>query len=66
VIAVLAWAAAGVFALAVLGYCAWELRWRARRLDDDLAELRDLAMRAGTLRGELAAAQRRLARARQD
>jgi type VI protein secretion system component VasK len=64
VIGVLAWAAAAGFALLVLGFCAWELFWRARRLQGDLAEVRDMAVQAGTLRGELAAAQRRLASAR--
>jgi hypothetical protein len=64
-IAVIAWIAAAVLALAVLGYCAFELIWRARRLRGDLDRLAELAARAAGMRDELADAQRRLAAARQ-
>jgi hypothetical protein len=64
-IAVIAWIAAAVLALLVLGYCAFELTWRARRLRGDLDRLAELAARAAGMRDQLADAQRRLAAARQ-
>lgn len=65
VVAVIAWIAAAVFALAVLGFCAYELTWRARRLRGDMDRLADLAARAAGMRTELADAQQRLAAAKQ-
>jgi hypothetical protein len=64
-IALVAWICAAVFALAVLGFCAYELTWRTRRLRRDLDRLRELAARAEVLRADLADAQVRLAAARQ-
>jgi hypothetical protein len=65
VVAVVAWIAAAVFAAAVLGYCAYELTWRTRRLRRDADRLADLARRALGMRDELADAQRRLIAARE-
>ncbi len=38
-IAVIAWLAAVVVALVILGFCAYELVWKARRLRADLQAL---------------------------
>jgi hypothetical protein len=51
-----------VIAVAVLGYCAYEIAWRSRRLQRDLQQLRELGDGFATLQGELAAAQQRLPR----
>jgi hypothetical protein len=60
-IPVAAWAAAAVIALVVLGFCAYELAWKSKRLRADLRELHDLAGRAQLLRTDLAAVQERIA-----
>ena len=59
----LAWAAALVLALVVLGFCAYEIFWKAHRLRGDLDRLRALEGPARELQVGLAAAQVRLARA---
>ncbi len=64
-VAVVAWIAAAVFAAAVLGFCAYELTWKARRLRGDLDRLAELAARTAGLRTALTDAQRRLAAARE-
>lgn len=64
-VAVVAWIAAAVFAAAVLGFCAYELTWKARRLRGDLDRLAELAARAAEMRTALTDAQRRLAAARE-
>lgn len=64
-VAVVAWIAAAVFAAAVLGFCAYELTWKARRLRGDLDRLAELAARAAETRTALTDAQRRLAAARE-
>lgn len=60
-IPVAAWSAAAVIALVVLGFCAYELAWKSKRLRGDLRQLQDLAGRAQALRGDLAAVQERIA-----
>jgi hypothetical protein len=53
---VIGWLAIGgaaLFALIVLGFCVYEVLWRARRLQRDVSVLTDLAP-------ELTAVQRRL------
>jgi hypothetical protein len=60
-IPVAAWVAAAVIALVVLGFCAYELRWKSKRLRADLQQLQELAGRTQTLRIDLAAVQERLA-----
>jgi hypothetical protein len=65
VVAVVAWIAAAVFAAAVLGFCAYELTWKTRRLRGDLDRLAELGTRAAGLRTALTDAQRRLAAARE-
>ena len=57
-------AALGAFVVAVgvLGYCAYEIGWRSRRLQRDVQQLRELGDGFAKLQGELAAAQQRLPR----
>lgn len=59
-----AWIAAAVVAAVVLGYCAYEIIWKAKRLRSDLAELQALAGQAQELQQRLSDAQERLALAR--
>ena len=56
-----AWIGAGVLALLVLGFCAYELSWKARRLRREGARMQALGERAQTLQGEIAALQQRAA-----
>jgi outer membrane murein-binding lipoprotein Lpp len=57
-----AWAAAVVLAALVLGFCAYEITWKADRLRADLRKLQADADRLLELRGALAASQERAAR----
>jgi hypothetical protein len=56
-----AWAGAALLALVLLGFCAYELTWKAKRLRTDLARLQGLAADAQELRGRLEATKRRIA-----
>jgi hypothetical protein len=56
-----AWGLAVVVALVVLGFCGYEIFWKAQRLRRDLARLQDLNGRLDALRTDLAAVQRRVA-----
>jgi hypothetical protein len=58
---IVAWIAVVVFALVILGYCGYELAWKARRLQRDLAGLADLGRRAEDLNAQAATLQQRLA-----
>jgi hypothetical protein len=60
-IPIVAWIAAAVVALVVLGYCAWDLIGKARRLSRDLTRLQGLNDQAQDLRTRLAESQERLA-----
>jgi outer membrane murein-binding lipoprotein Lpp len=60
-IAIAAWGAAAVVALVVLGFCAYEILWKTKRLQGDLRTLDALADQLTELRGQLAAAQERVA-----
>ena len=62
-IALIAWLAALGFAVVVLAFCGYEVVWKARRLQRDLATLQTVTTRLQGVQAELAAAQRRLARA---
>ncbi len=61
-IPLVAWLAAVLIAAAVLGFCAYEIIWRARRLRGALQILQGLGHELSQLQSEAAAAQRRLAR----
>lgn len=55
------WSAAAVVALVVLGYCAYEIIWKAKRLQRDVCELTEAGEQLQTLRGQLVEVQQRLA-----
>jgi hypothetical protein len=60
---IIAWIAAVVLAAVVFAFCGYELWWKARRLQGDLARLNALNERVAELQAELAAAQVRIATA---
>jgi len=57
-----AWLAAIVVAGVLLGFCGYEITWRARRLHADLRQLQDLGETLARLQHDAATAQQRLAR----
>lgn len=57
-----AWIGVLVFAAVIIGFCAYELIWKARRLRRDLASFLEVGGRAQQLRAEAVAVQQRLAR----
>jgi hypothetical protein len=61
-IVIIAWLAALVVAVVVLGFCLYEIRWKARRLRGDLSELEAIGAGFVSLLDETEAAQQRLAR----
>jgi hypothetical protein len=60
-IVVVAWVSAVVVSAVVLGFCAYELGWKARRLRADLATLERLGDSLRRLQQDVTAAQQRLA-----
>ncbi|MEO9137636.1 MAG: hypothetical protein ABI345_01075 [Jatrophihabitans sp.] len=60
-IPIAAWGVAALVALVVLGYCAYEISWKAARLTRDIADLNSVADQLQELRGSLAETQQRLA-----
>lgn len=60
-----AWIAAFAVAVLVLGFCAYELRWKTQRLNADVGKLQALGAELVRLQGELAVVQQRAERARQ-
>jgi hypothetical protein len=62
---IVAWAVAGVTALLVLGFCAYEITWKANRLRRDTLRLQTAADQLNELRDGFIAAQQRAAAARQ-
>jgi hypothetical protein len=60
---VAAWCFAAVVALVVLGFCGYEVAWKARRLQRDVRRLQDVAAQLPDLQRELATAQQRIAAA---
>jgi hypothetical protein len=62
-IPVTAWAAAIVVAFLALGFCAYEVLWRVRRLRRELVHLRTLGDDLAQLRTGAAGLRGRLARA---
>ena len=55
-----AWGAALVVALVVLGFCAYEIVWKAARLRRDMSRLQSVAKQADDLREQIAEARRRV------
>jgi outer membrane murein-binding lipoprotein Lpp len=58
-----AWLGAVVVAAVVLGFCAYEIVWKTRRLERDVQHLQGLGDGVAQLQSQLAATQQRLARA---
>lgn len=58
---IVAWCAVVVLAAVVLGFCAYEISWKAKRLRTDLAALQSVAGDIAQLQGELAVTKQRLA-----
>lgn len=56
-----AWIGAAVLAVVVLGYCAYEIVWKARRLQRDVAALQGVAAELAGLQASLASVQQRIA-----
>jgi hypothetical protein len=55
-----AWIFAALVTIVVLGYCGYELAWKAKRLRGDLAAVQADAQQLDRLRVRLATAQRRV------
>ena len=55
------WIGAVVMAAVVLGFCAYELVWKSKRLAADLGRLAGASARLSELQRELAAARQRFA-----
>ena len=62
-IPIAAWCFAGVLALVVLGFCGYEIFWKAQRLQRDVQKLEGLTDQLTELRAQLAEAQQRVAAA---
>jgi hypothetical protein len=62
-IPIAAWGAAVLVAAVVLGFCAYEISWKAKRLQRDLRGLQDLAAQLGELRARVTETQERVAAA---
>jgi hypothetical protein len=60
VVVLFAWIGAVVFAVVILGFCAYELSWKSRRLQGDLGKLSALSSALTDLQREVAAAQSRM------
>jgi hypothetical protein len=58
-----AWGGAVLVAAVVLGFCAYEISWKADRLRRDLRKLQARADELTVLRGELSAVQERVSAA---
>lgn len=58
----LAWLISLAVAAVVLGFCVYDVTWKARRLQGDLRELQLLGNALDHLHGDLVAARQRLAR----
>jgi hypothetical protein len=60
-IPIVAWAAAAVLAVVVLGFYAYEISWKATRLQRDIRGLNAVAGDLQSLRGKLEETRERLA-----
>jgi hypothetical protein len=58
-----AWIFAALLMVVILGYCGYEISWKANRLRGDLAQAEDDAKRLDGLRAHLIDARQRLGRA---
>ncbi len=60
-IPIAAWIAAAVIAIVLLGFCAYEIGWKAKRLQADIADLLTLSTQVDQLRAGLVTVQQRIA-----
>jgi len=60
VVVLFVWIGAVVFAAVILGFCAYELTWKSKRLQGDLGKLQALSTQLTDLQGEVSAARSRL------
>jgi hypothetical protein len=58
---IVAWCVAAALAIVVLGFCAYEIAWKTKRLRTDLGTLQAHSHRLAELRAELAEVQARVA-----
>lgn len=58
-----AWVAAAAIAVVVLGFGAYEIAWKSKRLRSDVGELLTLGVQLSELQGSIAAVQQRVASA---
>jgi outer membrane murein-binding lipoprotein Lpp len=64
VVVLFVWIGAVVVAAVVLGFCAYELSWKAKRLRTDLGKLAALSADLETLQRDVSAIQLRMIEAR--
>ena len=57
------WVAAVVIAVIVLGFCAYEIAWKSKRLRSDVGELLALSASLAELQGSVSVVAQRLAAA---
>ena len=56
-----AWIAAAAIAVVVLGFCAYEIMWKSKRLRTDMAQLMTLNGQLTELQGSIMTVQQRFA-----
>ena len=59
-IPIAAWGGAVLVMLVVLGFCAYELLWKTKRLKADLSRLQGMSAQLAELRGQVAKTQERI------
>jgi hypothetical protein len=60
-IPIAAWCAAALIAVVVLGFCAYEIAWKTKRLYRDMQRMDGLSAQLAGIQDELARARQRLA-----
>ena len=58
---IIAWGVAALVTVVVLGFCAYEILWKTKRLRGDVRQLQAVADQLLELRGDLVRAQERIA-----
>jgi hypothetical protein len=58
---IIAWGVAVLVTVVVLGFCAYEILWKTKRLRGDVRQLQAVADQLLELRGDLVRAQERIA-----
>ena len=60
-IPIAAWIAAAAIAVVVMGFCAYEIAWKSKRLRSDVGELLSLSGQLTDLQGSIAVVSQRVA-----